>query len=422
MIERRSLLAETFMQSEVRGQVAMTSAGGRKVSKVANTQSVLGELGIDGWLMYDFQHSNPVFWEWIGREVNPTRRCFLLVRAEDAKPVLAVHFVDKGLFEGLDFPKMVYESREDLEDALMKMLKGLRTVAMEYSPQCAIPYLSRVDAGTMELVRKSGVDIVSSADLIGLTQARWDEADLATHMEAAKKIEKIKDDAFGFIGSTLQSGRQVTEFDVQQLIMQSFEAEALLTEDRPIVAVNENSADPHYEPSSVNCSEIRWGDWLLIDLWARTMQEGSMFADITWVAYIGRRTPSRYADLFEVVRRARDLAIDVISKAFQRDEIIQGWQVDRSVRDFIWEAGYGRYFVHRTGHSLGSRTLHGNGVCLDDFETHDTRQIVPGAAFSVEPGIYLPEFGVRSEVNVYVSSGGPTVTTCIQEGVVEIGS
>ena len=282
-----------------------------------------------------------------------------------------------------------------------------------------LPRASRVDAGTLELVRSLGVEVVSSADLVQHATQRWSEDQLQSHILAAGKLGAIVREAFAYIGESLASG--VTEHEVAEFIRGRFVDEGLEVTDGPVVAVNEHSSDPHFDPTPESSATIEQDDWVLIDLWAKLADEDAMFADLTWTAYVGDRPSEEHQRVFDAVLGARDAALAEIESAFASGRELLGWEVDRVARDYIQGAGYGDYFSHRLGHSLG-REVHGNAVNLDGWETHDTRKLIPGIALTIEPGIYLPEFGVRSEIDVFISKNGPQVTTEVQRSVVGIGS
>ena len=293
-----------------------------------------------------------------------------------------------------------------------------RRVALEYSPLCAIPVVSRVDAGTVEWVRSFGVEVVSSADLIQYAAARWTSTQLESHRSAARKLTEVAHLAFAFAGERLGTG--VTEYDLVQHMRQLFRERGLVTEDGPAASVDAHSGDPHYEPTAETSVALRPGGWLLLDIWAKETTPDAVYADITWVGHAGPRPTERQSALFGVVADARDRAIDFLRDSWQDGRPVAGWEVDRAAREVIERAGYARYFTHRLGHSIGT-SVHSTGVNLDDYETYDTRTLIPGIAFSVEPGVYLPEIGVRSEVDVYVGPDGPEVTTAIQREIVRIG-
>ena len=300
---------------------------------------------------------------------------------------------------------------------LKGLLAGVRKVAMEYSPQNTLPRVSRVDAGTVELVRSLGPEVVSSADLMQYATHQWTSEQLADHRVAADKLGLIVNEAFAYAGEHLPDS--VNEFEVAEFIRKRFDQEGISSPDGPIVAVNANASDPHYEPSAERYSAIKQGDWLLIDLWAKGVADGSVYADITWVAYVGDTVPERQQEIFDIVIGARDAALRYLEDAYNQGNAVLGWQPDQVARDFISSRGYGEYFTHRLGHSIGFE-VHSEAVNLDSFETHDTRRIIPGICFSIEPGIYLPEFGVRSEIDVFMSADGPYATSPVQHEVVLI--
>jgi len=376
----------------------------------ARIRAYLSERGLDGWLVYDFRGLNPVFAELVGR-TGGTRRAFLALRP-DEEPTLLVHQVDAGGFAGLG--RRVYRNREELVDGLLSLFPGGRRLLMEYSPGGALPTMSYVDAGTFELLTSLGFEILPSADLYQELFATWTEGELAEHRLAVRELGRVVLAAFGFIGENL--GR-VAEGDVVGFIRREFAAAGLEADSGPNVSVNAHTADPHYEPAGSG-SVISAGDWVLIDLWAR--RPGGVYADITWVGYAGREVPARYRQAFDVVRAARDLALDFLAEAWGSGRRVEGWEVDRAARKLVTERGFGAYFTHRLGHSLG-REAHGRAANLDDYETHDTRALIPGLGLTVEPGLYFDDFGVRSEINVYLGPHGPEVTTPIQEEVVLIG-
>jgi Xaa-Pro dipeptidase len=384
--------------------------------RLAAAQRYLQANDVDGWLLYDFRHGNPIFWQMLGPPRHTTRRVYFLVPRE-GEPRFLAHRIDVGALAPFGVATDTYVTWQDLRSALPAFLGGATRLAMEYSPGAALPVVSRVDAGTIELVRSFGIEVVSSADLMQFTIARWTDDEVASHHRAASHLAVILDRTFDFIRGHLDAG--VSELDTVQFMRQEFEAAGLETEDGPIVAVNAHSGDPHYEPTPETSSPIRAGDWLLIDYWAREKGDQSVYADITWVAYLGRDVPDQYQRVFDVVVAARNRAIDFIAEAVARGETPRGWQVDAAAREIIASAGLGDYFTHRLGHSLG-RTVHYSGVNLDNFETRDSRALVPGVAVTVEPGVYLPEFGVRSEVNVLMAETGPLVTTPRQQEITRL--
>ena len=383
---------------------------------IGQAQEYLRGQEVAGWLLYDYRGMNPIFWDTVGTIPNVTRPCWLWIPSQ-GEPRLLVSYVDQGRFAHLGIPASLFVSRADMTAQLAGILAGARIIAMEYSPQGALPRVSKVDAGTLELVRSLGVEVVSSADLIQYATQRWSEEQLRSHRMAAERLGRIVQEAFRYIGESLASGP--TEYAVAEFMRGRFVEEGLEAPDGPIVAVNEHSSDPHFDPAAESSSVIKAGDWVLIDLWARLPGENTMFADITWTAYVGDSVPALHQKVFDAVIGARDAAVAELEQAFKDGRALHGWQVDKVARDYISAAGYGDYFNHRLGHSLG-REAHGNAVNLDGWEIHDTRLVIPGIAVTIEPGIYLPEFGVRSEIDVYISEKGPRVTTAVQRSVVRV--
>jgi Xaa-Pro dipeptidase len=382
-------------------------------------QRYMQDNQIDGWLIYDFRGHNPVMAQLAGGGKFTTRRNYLFIPPKGKMMVLA-HTIDRDQFTNLDATIETYTGWQMMIDRLKEILSHSQHIAMEYSPQAAIPAMAWVDGGTLEMIRSLGVGVVPSADLFQVAAAMWGEEALNSHLGASREVAAVKDAAFEFIRQAVGSGQPLTEYDAQRFILKEFQARNLETEHSPIVGVNQNSGNPHYEPTAQRHLPIKKGDWVLIDLWARYPGEQNVFADITWVAYLGTSIPEKYQAVFEIVKTARDRVVAHLQEAWAATERLEGWQVDEIARNTITHAGYGPYFVHRTGHSMGPGTsVHALGVNLDNFETHDSRTIQPGIGFSVEPGIYLPDFGVRSEINVYVDPNqGPTVTTPVQQEIV----
>ena len=393
--------------------------------RIPALQRALAEARLDAWLLYDFHAQNPTAVGALGLTGRMlTRRWFYLVPRE-GEPVALVHAIELG-----SFPPEVpgrrerYASWASLREGLSRLLgalpKGAR-VAMEYFPEGAIPTLSRVDAGTLELVRGLGVEVVSSGDLVQRFLCRWDAAQVESHRRALAAIDGAKDAAFARVGEALRRGETLLETDVQAFLMARFREADLETDHPPIVAVHAHAGDPHYAPSAATPTPIRSGDVLLIDLWARGRGPRDVYADITWVGFCGDRPPERLERIFRVTTEARDVGLETLRRAHVEGRTLQGWEVDRAVRDHIAAAGFGDAFVHRTGHSIGTE-VHGDGANLDDLETHDTRPLVPGLAFSIEPGIYLPAegLGVRSEIDVFLAEDGPKVFSKIQRELVRV--
>jgi len=305
---------------------------------------------------------------------------------------------------------MIYRSWEELHRIIRETLANARHIAMQYSPNNNIPYVSVVDAGTIELIQSFGVSVVSSADLVQTFEAVIDEEGYNAHLEAGVNVQQIKDEAFELIGEKIRKNEKVTEYEVQQYIVKRFDEEGLTDDgDHPIVGVNDHPADPHFEPTAENTYTIKKGDTLLIDLWARKNDDTGIYYDITWCGYIGNDPPAKYVEIFNTVRDARNAARDFIRERFAKNQPCYGYEVDDVCRQVVIDAGYGDYFVHRTGHSIG-REVHGNGVHIDNLETKDERELVPGICFSIEPGIYLPgEMAVRSEIDVFITQDGEVV-------------
>ncbi|MCL6544602.1 MAG: aminopeptidase P family protein [Bryobacteraceae bacterium] len=378
-------------------------------------QEALREQRIDAWLFFDHHRRDPLAYRILGLDAagEPTRRWFYLIPAE-GEPRGLVHAIEAAVLERLPGEKKRYASWNSLIDGLARMLAGHRKIAMQYSPKCAVPYISMVDAGTVELVRSLGVEVVSSADLVQIFEARWDEKKLASHLEAGRSVDAIRAEAFGLVGERLRSRESITEWELAEFIRRRFAEQGLTTGHGPIVAVNENSADPHYEPQPGGSRQIEPGCVLLIDLWAKLDQPRSVYYDITWTGYCGQAPPEEVLRVFEVVKEARDRAVRRVESAVRGGEDIRGFEVDDAARSYVRQKGYGEYFVHRTGHSIGEE-VHGAGANMDNLETHDERRIIPWTCFSVEPGIYLGDFGIRSEVNVFVGDREVKVTGEIQE-------
>ena len=381
-------------------------------------QASLRESGLDGWLLYDFHGSNPIATRLTGLDragKMTTRRWFYLVPAS-GEPQALVHAIERHNLETLPGTTAVYAGRHQLEEALGRLVGGRRRLAMEYSPECAIPYVSRVDAGTVEWIRRLGAEIVSSGDLVQQFEAVWDEEALRSHRQASASLYLIKDRAFTEIGRRLRDGVPTTELDIQELMTGWFRDEALISDSAPVVAAEENAGSPHYLPTTERHRPIRQNELVLLDLWGKLERPGTVFADITWVGFTGVSIPEPYARAFAAVRRARDAAIALAQGAARERRDLRGWQVDRAARDEIDKSGYGAHFVHRTGHSLGQE-VHGNGVHMDDYETHDDRRLLPGSGFTIEPGLYFDHFGVRSEINMFYGTRDAVVTGPAQEEI-----
>ncbi|HWR50719.1 MAG TPA: M24 family metallopeptidase [Bryobacteraceae bacterium] len=386
--------------------------------RFGSIQDKLREECLDGWLFFDHHQRDPLAYRILGFQPprTPTRRWYYFIPAQGA-PRGLVHRIEAGMLDALPGEKSAYASWQHQVDGLRALLGGARRVAMQYSPNCAIPYVAMVDAGTVELIRGFGTEVVSAADLVQFFEARWTAANLENHLAAGRLVDGIRRDAFTFAFDRLGAGAPVNEYDVKQFILDRFREAGLFTDHGPIVAVNDNASNPHYEPTPELHKEIRKGDLLLIDLWAKMDKPDGVYYDITWTGYCGPQPPAAMAKVFDVVSGARDAAVRVVKESFREGGTLRGFQVDDAARGYIRDAGYEQYFIHRTGHSIGA-DVHGAGANMDNLETHDVRSVIPWTCFSVEPGIYLPEFGIRSELNVFVGDDGARVTGETQERLV----
>jgi Xaa-Pro aminopeptidase len=372
--------------------------------RILDIQQALCEPGsLDGWLFYDFRGSDPLAYRilLLDPTLHITRRWYYWVPARGT-PIKIVHRIEPHTLEQLPGQAECYVSWEEQRRLLTAVLAGSRQVAMQYSPLNAVPYVSRVDAGTIELVRSCGVDVVSSADLVQRFEARWTDRQLESHRVAAAALRRIVDEVFGHVRERILHKQALTEYGLQQFILSRIHDAGMVTSSPPIAAVNAHSADPHYGPASTGSAELKRDDLVLIDLWAKQAASGSVYADITWTGFVGRHVPENQRTIFDIVRQGRDAALTYVQASVAGGEFPFGWEVDQTCRRVIEAAGYGDLFLHRTGHSIGEE-VHGNGANIDGLETHDTRRLIPRTCFSIEPGIYLPgEFGIRSELDVYV--------------------
>lgn len=378
------------------------------MAEIARIQEELRKAGIDGWLFYDFHNRDAIAYHVLGMDFGKftSRRWFYWVPAH-GEPVRLVSKVESTKLDSLPGDKRRYLSWRELHESLKDILGGARTVAMQFSPTANIPYVSTVDGGTVDLIRSLGYEVVSSADLVQTFEAVLDDAGYRSHVEAGRRVQKIKDEAFALVERSLRGGERLTQYDVQQFIVRRFGEEGLTCQgEYPIVGSNEQQADPHFEPRPDNSRPIEKGDMILIDLWAKLDQPGAIFYDITWCAYAGQDPPAKYVEIFNVVRDARDAALAFVRDRFGSGRPVHGWEVDDACRAVVERAGYGEFFIHRTGHSIGEE-VHGNGVNIDNLETKDERMLVPGICFSIEPGIYLEgEMAVRSEIDVFITPSG----------------
>ena len=389
---------------------------------VAAVQQTLKAEGLDGWLLYDFHGSNPIAARLLGTANGSkmtTRRWFYLVPAS-GEPRGLVHAIERRTLDALPGEKVVYAGRQQLDAGLTTLLSGLKRVAMEYSRNCAIPYISRIDGGTLELVRARGVEVESSGDLVQRFEAVWDAHALDTHRDASQALYRIKDRAFQQIAKRTRDGEAMTEFAIQQQMAAWFEEEGLVSDAAPVVAAQENAGDPHYLPTARRTRQIGTDELVLLDLWGKKKDDPqAVFADITWVGFTGRYVPKEMAGAFEAIRQARDAATALVQESARQGRDLRGWQVDRAAREVLEGAGFGERILHRTGHNLG-RDVHGNGVHMDDYESHDDRRLIPGTGFTIEPGLYFESFGVRTEINMYYGERDALVTGPVQSEIVRL--
>lgn len=382
-------------------------------------QKTLAVEKADGWLLYDFHGSNPIAVTLCGlKGAHTTRRWYYFIPAA-GKPKRLVHAIESKVLDGMPGETIRYAGRRQLEQSLTDMLRGCKVIAMEYSNECAIPYLSRVDGGTIDLLRRIGMRIVSSGDLVGRFEAAWDPAEIATHRAASERLYRIKDRAFELAGARLESHTPLYEYELQQAMVGWFAEEGLITDAPPIVAAQENAGNPHYAPDRDRSRRIQRDELLLLDLWGKLPTPGAVYADITWTGFAGD-APPEILKAFATIMAGRDAAVRAVKHAAESGTPIHGWEVDRATRDVIDAAGFGANFIHRTGHSLGQE-VHGNGVHMDDYETHDDRQLLDGTGFTIEPGIYTEQFGVRTEINMVMGARSAEVTGPVQRELVKIG-
>jgi Xaa-Pro aminopeptidase len=382
-------------------------------------QNDLRAAKLSGWLFYDFRGRDPIAHRILHlAEAMRTRRWFYFIPANGA-PRKLVHKIEAESLKELPGETLYYAGQNELRKNLAKMLRPAKTVAMQYSPKNAIPYVAMVDAGTVELVQDAGVKVASSADLVQKYEACWSEQQLQSHLAAGQAIDRIVAGAFKHAAKCVKEKRALTEYGLCEWIRAEFAASGLVAEEGPDVAVNAHAGDPHYAPQKGNSAAIREGDFLLLDVWGKKNTPGSVYYDVAWVGYLGAKVPEKYGKIFRIVREARDAAVELIRSSVKAGKPLQGWQVDKAARRIIDKAGYGKYFIHRTGHNIG-QTVHGNGANMDGLETQDVRHLIPGTCTSVEPGIYLPEFGIRSEVDVYIGEREARITGASQQEVLAL--
>jgi Xaa-Pro aminopeptidase len=388
-------------------------------AEIPGIQSDLRAAKLHGWLFYDFRGRDPIAQNILQLPAGMrTRRWFYFIPAKGT-PKKLVHKIESESLAALPGETIYYAGQDELRKNVKRILGRAKNVAMQYSPKNAIPYVAMVDAGTIELVRSCGAKVVSSADLVQKYEACWNAEQLESHRFAGAAIDRIVREAFQFAAKSVREKKPLTEFDLRNWILKEFEAAGIWTEEGPDIAVNAHASDPHYGPTAESASPIREDDLLLLDVWGKKKAPGSVYYDVTWMGYLGAKVPEKYARVFGVVREARDKAVDLIRKNIQAGKPLQGWQVDKAARSVIEKAGYGKYFFHRTGHSIGER-VHGNGANMDGLETHDVRHLIPRTCNSIEPGIYLPEFGIRSEVNMYIEEHEAVVTGAIQKEILPL--
>lgn len=386
---------------------------------IAEMQKDLRSAKVDGWLFYDFRGRDPIALRILELPAGMrTRRWFYFVPAKGPAKKL-VHKIEAGALAAVPGDTLYYAGQKELRDNLKKALGKAKTVAMQYSPKNAIPYVALVDAGTVELVKSLGTKVVTSADLVQKYEACWSKEQLQSHLVAGRAIDRIVREAFEYAAKCVKDKTPVTEYDVQQFILGRFAEAGITTEEGPDVAVNANASDPHYGPTKEKSSLIREGDLLLLDVWGKEKKPNSVYYDITWMGYLGAKVPEKYTKVFAVLREARDRAVELIRARVKAGKPLKGWEVDDAARGVVEKAGYGKYFFHRTGHNIGT-SVHGNGVNMDGLETLDERHLIAGTCNSVEPGIYLPEFGMRTEVDVYVNEKDARVTGAVQTEILAL--
>jgi len=388
---------------------------------IGAVQNALKADGLDAWLLYDFHGSNPVSYRLAGMGGAghlATRRWFYLI-PQSGEPRALVHAIESRNLDHLPGSKTVYAGRDQLTAGLTKILAGMKRVAMEYSPNCAIPYVSRVDGGTIELIRGIGADVVSSGDLIQQFEAHWNDAAIATHRTASEKLYRIKDQAFDEVARRLRDSVPTTEYDIQQKMVGWFTDEGLIADSAPCVSAMENAGNPHYLATAAEHRVIRKDELVLLDLWGKLADPGAVFADITWMGFAGPNVPEKMTKAFAAIAAARDAAVSTVQDAAAAGREVRGFEADQAARKVLIDAGYEAAILHRTGHSLGEN-VHGNGAHLDDYETHDERRLLPGSGFTIEPGLYFKDFGVRTEINMVWTARGPEVTGPRQKAILSL--
>lgn len=389
------------------------------MDKIEEIQAELRRRNVPAWLFYDHHHRDAISYRILGlpESLMVSRRWFYLIPAQ-GEPVKLVHRIEPHHLDTLPGKKQFYAPWQELVDRLRELLRGLPAVAMQFSPNNMVFTISTADAGTVDLIRSFGVSVISSANLVARFEATWTEEQVRSHFAAGKSIDAIMTAVFPEIAHRVRNGG-TNEFEIQRWLVEAFRREALVADSPPIVAVNEHSSDPHYSPTADHNARISEGDFVLLDVWGKKEMPGSVYYDISWTGYVGRSVPDRVREIFDIVRRSRDAGIEKVTTSIARGEKLAGWEVDKAARDVLEAAGYGKYLNNRVGHSIGTE-VHGNGANIDNFESHDERELLPNTCFSIEPGIYLPEFGLRSEVNMLVRPSSAEVTGRVQADVVLI--
>ena len=386
-------------------------------------QTALKQAGLDGWLFYDFHNRDAIAARILKMDTKrfASRRWYYFIPAE-GEPSKLVHRIEPWRCDHLPGKKFIYLPWQEQHEMLKNILNSSKKVAMQYSPNNAIPYVSIIDAGTHQLVSSFGVEVVSSADLVSMFESHLSMDDWKSHVEASEVMQMVKDEAFREIARRVKAGDNPTEYEIHLYMLDLMHKNDMKCEDGPIVAVNEHAADPHFEPTAENSYKIKEGDLVLLDLWAKKTKPGSIYYDITWMGYVGTSVPARIEEIFQVGRKARDTAVELVRERFATNTPVFGWEVDDACRKIIIDAGYGEYFTHRTGHNIGEE-VHGNGVHIDNLETKDERLIIPGTCFSVEPGIYMEheKIGFRTEIDVFVTDEGKVdISGAVQQSVIPI--
>lgn len=390
---------------------------------ITKIQKELQKLGVDGWLFYDFHNRDPIAMRIL--KIDPkrftSRRWYYFIPA-NGSPKKLVHRIESWKLDHIPGEKFIYLRWQEQHSLLENILDGTRVIAMQYSQNNSIPYVSTVDGGTIELIRSFGKEIVSSADLVSIFESHLSDEEIEMHARASQLMHKIKDLAFAEIARRIHQGINPTEYEIHNFMLSLYQEYGLITNDGPIVAINEHAADPHFEPTIDNTLHIKEGDLVLIDLWAKLDQPSAIYYDITWMGYVGKTVPTKIKNYFEIVAKARDTALNFVRNRFENKQEVRGYEIDDSARRIIEEAGFGKFFTHRTGHNIGEE-VHGNGTHIDNLETRDERLIIPGSCFSIEPGIYLEEekIGFRTEIDVVITnSGNVEVYGEIQQEVIPI--